>query len=225
MTIKDDIAWFKITFGEKTKPALAGTPFSLDLITAIATQESQEVWGRARKTKTPDEVLYLCVGDTLDASGGRSAFPKSRAALESVKDGKEMFAIAHQALVDMATVAKEYAKIARNPNKFAHAFGIFQYDIQAFPDDPDFFLQKQWGSYDKCLEKCLAELNEKLHGSWARTIRNKNPLSDSDQVYVAIAYNKGSARLGAGFKQGFKSDGKYYGELIDRYMRIAKQIT
>jgi hypothetical protein len=220
MTLADDIRWFKTQFGAETATAIAGTPFTLDLIVAIAIQETHEVWGRAYKTHSVDDVLRLCVGDIIDGSGGRGAFPRSRTALEGVENGKEMFTIARQAIVDMATVATEYQKYLRNPSKFAHAFGIFQRDIQEFTTDPDFFLQKQWYSYTKCLEKCLAELEEKRK----HVFGDKTDLSDSDLVYVAIAYNKGSAHVGAGFKQGFKSDGKYYGELIDEYMRLAKAI-
>jgi len=221
MSLADDIRWFKGNFGAAIIKAVDGTPFTLDLITALAVQETHEVWGRARQKWRADQVLALCVGDIIDASGGRRAFPKNRAALEAVTHGKEMFAIARQAIEDMASVAPEYKKYLKNPNKFAHAFGIFQYDIQAFPRDPDFFLGKHWHDFAKCLTKCLAELEEKRK----RVFANKNQLSANDLVYVAIAYNKGSARVGAGFKQGFKSGGKYYGELIDHYMQLAKQVA
>jgi len=225
MSLVDDIAWFKATFGDRIRAAVAGTPFTLDLITALAVQETHEVWGRARKKWPAAQVLALCVGDIIDASGGRRAFPKSRAALEAVPHGKEMFAIARQSIEDMASVAPEYKKYLKNPNKFAHAFGLFQYDIQAFPRDPDFFLHKQWHDFDKCLAKCVAELSEKLQGKWARSLRTKAALGPKDLVYLAVAYNKGSAKVGAGFKQGFKSGGKYYGELIDHYMQLAKQVA
>ena len=120
--------------------AVEGEPFNLDFLTAIAIQESYEVWGRAYKAKTPSEVLKLCVGDILDASGGRDpkAFPQSRAVLERAPRGAEMFKIARQALEDMAEVAPEYKKYLKNKNKFRHAFGIFQYDIQAFTHDSEF---------------------------------------------------------------------------------------
>jgi hypothetical protein len=40
----DDIRWFKQQFGSKIDVATAGTPFSLDMLTAIACQESGELW-------------------------------------------------------------------------------------------------------------------------------------------------------------------------------------
>ena len=52
---------------------------------------------------------------------------------------------------------------------------------------------------------------------------NKTVLSDTEKVYVAIAYNCGHADPSRGFKQGFESDGRYYGENIFEYMRLAHQ--
>lgn len=231
MSQADDIKWFKEQFGDAIRAAIVGMPFTLDLIVAIAMQETGYLWGKTRKTKPVDEVLYLCVGDTLDAPR-RSAFPKSRAALERVSRGKDMFAVARRALEAIAKEDKDYKAVARNPNKFCHGFSIFQYDIQSFRTDPEFFLQEQWRDFDKCLAKCLAELREKLNGKWARSLRDslthnsRTELSHDNLVYLAIAYNKGSARVGAGFKQGFKSsDGKYYGEMIDQYMRLAETVA
>src|ERR1043166_4157719 len=224
MSQVDDIAWFKAQFGDKIRAAIEGTPFSLDLIVAIALQETGYLWGKTRKTKPVDEVLYLCVGDTLDAPN-RNAFPKNRAALERVPRGKEMFAVARKALEAIAQVDKSYKAVARNRNKFCHGFSIFQYDIQSFKRDPDFFLKEEWRDFDQCLAKCIGELREKLNGNWARSLRAKDELSHSDLVYVAIAYNKGSARVGAGFKQGFRpKGGKYYGETIDQYMKMAEKV-
>ena len=77
-----DVAWFKSQFGQSITSALAGTPLTLDLVTAIACQETGYIWQTLRK-KLDDvkRVLELCVGDTIDGSGGRSAFPKNKAVL------------------------------------------------------------------------------------------------------------------------------------------------
>jgi hypothetical protein len=221
--MKEAIAWFKKQFAADINAAAQGTPFHLDFLTALAIQESYEVWGRAHKTKTPAEVLELCVGDILDASGGRNphAFPQSRTVLEKAPNGLQMFKIARQALVDMANVAAEYKKYLKNKNKFCHAFGIFQYDIQAFKHDPDYFLNKEWAHFSKCIGKCLMELHEK----WGSTYPKKVKLTDKELVYVAIAYNKGSVDTKKSFRQGFKAKGdkKYYGEYIWDYMQLAKE--
>jgi len=217
------IGWFKKQFAGATNSAVRGTPFHLDFLTAIALQETYEVWGRAYKTKPTAEVLELCVGDILDASGGRDphAFPQNRAVLQRAPNGQQMFQIARQALAAMAEVATEYKKYLRNQNKFCHAFGIYQYDIQAFIHDPDYFLNREWRDYSKCLEKCLME----LHAKWGALYPRKSKLTDTELVYVAIAYNKGRVDTKKGFKQGYKGKGdtKYYGEYIRDYMALAKQ--
>jgi hypothetical protein len=161
----DDILWFKKQFHRQIKAAVAGTPFSLDMLTAIACQETGEICPVLRK-KLPDlgKLLELCVGDTHDASGGRRAFPKTKKDLVAKPEGEQMFAIARQALVDMAQYIEGYQKTAANPDKFCHGFGIFQYDLQFFLEDPDYFLQKRYADFDAALKKCLGELHNAMKG-------------------------------------------------------------
>ena len=144
-------------FHEKINAAVAGTPYRLDFMTALACQETGEVWPILRKKNLSlDRILELCVGDTID---GRSAFPRSRDELESVPNGKKMFEIARAALVDMAQFIPSYQGVAAKPNKFCHGFGIFQYDIQFFKnEDPDYFLERRYTSLDASLGKALDEL-------------------------------------------------------------------
>ena len=52
-----------------------------------------------------------------------------------------MFRIAHEALVSMAEHVPGYGKVAKLPHKFCHGYGIFQYDLQFFLTDPDYFLE------------------------------------------------------------------------------------
>src|SRR5262249_27557455 len=94
--MKDAGGWVKKKITTDINKAINGMPFHVDFLTALALQESYEVWGRAYQTKTVPEVLELCVGDILDASGGRNpkAFPQSRAVLERAPRGPEMFAVA-----------------------------------------------------------------------------------------------------------------------------------
>lgn len=78
-----DMRWFKTNFQDKINAAIAGTPFTLDLMTALACQETGEVWPILRKTDLSlDRILELCVGDTIDfnptTGKGRKAFPKKQ---------------------------------------------------------------------------------------------------------------------------------------------------
>jgi hypothetical protein len=142
MKTREALAWFKTNFGPKLEPAVAGTPFTIDMFAAIAYQESGEVWPTlVDKQLGIPKILELCVGDSLD---GRSAFPRSKTGA----------AMASRSLY------------------------------------------------------------------WS----NKTALSDTEKVYVAIAYNCGHADPRSGFQQGFRSDGRYYGENIFEYLRLAQQI-
>lgn len=215
------IDWLNKTFGKKIDTAVTGTPFSRQLILAIAMQETGYIWAGQYKKKTPDEVLKYCVGDTLDAPN-RSAFPKTRAELEAKKDGKAMFKVAREALELLATINGTYAKVAKKKDKFCHGFGLLQYDLQSFLVDPDFFLKKKWATIDGTLEKCVSELKDKIKVVYGP---NKKKLTHDESVYVAIAYNKGSADTKKGFKQGYKSGTKYYGENIDAYLTVAEHVA
>lgn len=137
-----DMKWFKENFHTEVESAIANTPFTLDLLVALACQETGDVWPILRKKPlTVDQILALCVGDTIDfnpATGkGRKAFPRNKAALLAVPRGDEMFAIARQALVDMAQHIPGFP--VSNPNKFCHGYGMFQLDLQFFKEDPDYF--------------------------------------------------------------------------------------
>src|SRR3954469_1891100 len=93
-----DMKWFKENFHVEVERAIAGTPFTLDLMTALACQETGDVWPILRKTDLSlDRILKLCVGDTIDRPSGHT-FPKDKAALIDADRGQEMFDIARQAL-------------------------------------------------------------------------------------------------------------------------------
>lgn len=222
MTTREAIQWFKQTFHEKLQLASNNTPYSVDMLCAIAFQETGSIWTNMIGKLSLAEIAQLSVGDTLDTPN-RSAFPKNKAALLNAPHGAEMFAIARDHLVKMAKFVKGYNGAVSNPNKFCHGFGIFQYDLQHFLNDPDYFLQQKWADLDACFSHCIAELNSaKARQGW----KSKTVLTDEEKVFVAIAYNRGSAVLSKGFKQGFKSpDGKFYGENIFDYLRISQSIT
>ena len=113
MPNRDDFRWFKETFHREIEAAIADTPFSLDMLAAIAAQETGHIWGTLRDKLSLAELLEICVGDTLDADKGRSAFPKTKADLVAAPRGEEMFRIAHEALVKMATHVPGFAGVAQ----------------------------------------------------------------------------------------------------------------
>jgi hypothetical protein len=217
------LLWFQETFGADLAAAAAGTPFTVDLLVAIAAQETGEIWAPLRNRLSVPELLEVCVGDTLDADKGRSAFPRTRDHLLAEPRGDEMFRIAHDALVSMARHVPAYAKIAQRPHKFCHGYGIFQYDLQFFRTDPEYFLERRWREFRFTLGKALDELK-----AAARRIglHDRPQLTELERVAVAIAYNSGTFRPTRGLKQGHQGpDGRFYGENIFDYQRLSQSFT
>lgn len=223
MPSANDVKWFKTQFQTRLEPALAGTPLTVDFLTAIACQETGEIWPTLRNEQLPlPQILELCVGDTLDTSGGRRAFPKDKAALLAAPNGQAMFDLAHQALVDMAKYIKGYAKVAQNPDKFCHGFGIFQRDLQFFRSDPNYFLQRRYTNFDDALQMCVAELKRALN---QQGLAQRSSLSDMELAAVGIAYNTGSYNPRKGLRQGYFDQKRYYGEYLFDYIRLAHTVT
>ncbi|HEX7437191.1 MAG TPA: hypothetical protein VF308_10805 [Caldimonas sp.] len=220
-----DAFWFKSQFQPAIERAIAGTPFSVDMITAFACQETGEIWPALRRQGLPtSRILELCVGDTIDASptgGGRRAFPKNKAELLQAPQGDRMFDIARQGLVDMASYIPAYRGAAARPDKFCHGFGIFQLDLQFFKTEPDYFLSRRYADFDAALAKCIGELKAALKRvGW----QAKTSLSDAEMAGVAIAYNTGRYDPAKGLKQGYFDGAKYYGENYFAYLQLAKGV-
>ncbi|MCC7247438.1 MAG: hypothetical protein IT473_02335 [Lysobacter sp.] len=219
----DDIRWFKERFQTRILPALAGTPIGVDLIVALACQETGEVWPTLRKKGlSEDTILALCVGDTLDADRGRRAFPQTKADLIAAPRGEEMFAIARKALVDMAAQIPAYAPAAARPNKFCHGYGLFQRDLQFFKVDPQYFLQRKYERFEHTLAQCLGELKRGLN---QLGFQNRTSLTDMESASVAIAYNTGRFVASRGLKQGHFNGTKFYGEAIFDFIRLSKTVA
>lgn len=222
-----DILWFKQQFRAEIEAAVQGTPFTLDMLTAVACQETGEIWPILRKKDlSVERILELCVGDTIDAKpggGGRRAFPKNKAELIAHPNGAEMFGIARQALVDMAQFIPGYKGAASNPNKFCHGYGIFQFDLQFFKTEPDYFLQKRYAVFADCLAKAIGELRNAQRRAG---LGDKTKLTDLEMAAVTIAYNTGRFIPSRGLKQGFKdSAGKFYGENFFEFLRLAHTVV
>lgn len=227
MPNSQDILWFKQQFRTEIEAAVQGTPFTLDMLTAVACQETGSIWAILRKKDlSVERILELCVGDTIDAKpggGGRRAFPKNKAELVQAPNGQEMFGIARQALVDMAKFIPGFNGAVANPNKFCHGYGIFQFDLQFFKTEPDYFLQKRYAIFPDCLAKCIGELTNAQRRA---SLQGKTKLTDLEMAAVAIAYNTGRFVPSKGLKQGFKdSAGKFYGENFFEFLRLAHTVV
>lgn len=223
-TVEKQMIWFKDTYGDKVTQKLAGTPFDLQLLMAIAYQETGYVWGRMIGKTTLEDLLLCCTGDTID-SPKRSAFPKNRQELEAYPNGIEMFKIARKALKNVGKWSGTYNNIYNtNPDKFCRGYGIFQYDLQHFKKTPDFFLNEEWSNIEAVIAMALKELKDAQ--SRIPSLAGKAVLNYKNKIYVAIAYNQGTANVNKDFKQGHKNNdsGRYYGELVNEYYLIASQL-
>ena len=222
MPSASDIEWFKNEFHADIAKATAGTPINLDMLAALACQETGEVWPVLRAAGLPASgILRLCVGDTLDEDRGRKAFPRNKSELISAPHGQEMFNIARSALVELAAYIPAYAGAASRPDKFCHGFGMFQRDLQFFKSTPNYFLQKRYETFTNTLDECLKELKA---GLIALNLQAKVQLTDMEAAAVAIFYNTGKYVPAKGLKQGYFDGKKYYGENFYDYLRLAHTI-
>lgn len=218
-----DVSWLKTEFQPALELAILGTPLTVDFMVALACQETGELWPiLRRKGLGRDEVLALCVGDTLDADKGRSAFPKTKADLVAASQGPQMFAIARQALIDMAKHVPPYRPAAANSTKFCHGFGLFQRDLQFFLNDPGYFLNRDYEQFDKTLGEALGELKRALK---KLGFDGRASLSDLELCAVGITYNTGGYKPAKGLKQGYFDGTKYYGETLFDFMRLAHTVA
>jgi hypothetical protein len=222
-----DIRWFKTRFATRIGRAIADTPFSLDFMVALACQETGEIWPLLRRQGLGEaEVLRLCVGDTIDGrpdGRGRRAFPRDKAQLLSVEGGAAMFAIARQALVEMAVHVPGYRGAARQPQKFCRGFGLFQRDLQFFRVDAPYFLEQRYARFDQTLAHALGELHSKQQRIG---FGGRGTLSILEQVAVAIAYNTGNFDPRRGLRQGFRPEGgKFYGEAVLDFLRLSETVA
>jgi hypothetical protein len=63
-TIKDGMIWFKQNFASAIRQGAAGTPFTVDMLTTVAVQETFSIWGKMFQILSVAKILELCVGDS-----------------------------------------------------------------------------------------------------------------------------------------------------------------
>jgi hypothetical protein len=113
--VQDGMIWMNKTFGAQIDAGVKNTPISKNLVIAIGIQETFYIWAKMYKTSTPEEVLGVCVGDTIDFPGRKTAWPKNRAELEKASNGKTMFKVARAALDDTKKENKAYVDFGHPP--------------------------------------------------------------------------------------------------------------
>ncbi|MBT9387030.1 SH3 domain-containing protein [Pseudooceanicola sp. CBS1P-1] len=224
MNTSAEIRWFIDTFGDRIEAAIADTPLTLELLAGVGYQETGYTWGRIRRVARDEtEFLLYCTGDTIDENSRspRRAFPKNRLSLVRANRGQEMYSIARQSVERIGSVVLDYAPAARDPDKFCRGYGLFQYDLQHFKTDPDYFLNQSWKDFDLCLGKALAEL---IPAAKTLGFSGAEKVGARDAASIAIAYNRGSYDPRLKLRQGYKVGNRWYGELVYDYIRMARKI-
>jgi hypothetical protein len=166
--------WMKAHFGDAMDAATEGTPFSTDLLCAIACQETAYVIVGWIGTYGADVILARSVFDASgDAEGTeRTAFPVNAAAFRA-RYGDEF--------TDMLIAEANLMRPMRHPplapaHLLYKGYGIFQYDLQHVTHDEAFFREKQWATFATCLDRVLTELTAKYSAQ-------KNDLREAVRAY------------------------------------------
>ena len=186
-----DVAWFKSQFQEAIVPALAGTPFSVDMITAIACQETGGIWPiLRRKGLSTERILQLCVGDTIDATatGGRRAFPKNKAELLRRPTARGCSSSRGRAWSTWPASSPATAARRRGPTSSATASASSSSTCSSSAPTRRTSSSGAMPISAHALQRCVGELRAALKRIG---LEGKTSLSDHEMAAVAIAYNTG----------------------------------
>jgi hypothetical protein len=155
--------WMDKNFRAAIDAAIAGTPVTFELVCAIAAKETACRWINFVDRIAPADLLPLCVfdatGDCPGTEHRRLAFPVNAAALRADPVGGD-------ALTDMLIdEANKMRKVLNGwgPERYLYkGYGLFQYDLQNIRIDKPFFAEKQWYEFDKCLDRFMRVMRDKL---------------------------------------------------------------
>jgi hypothetical protein len=178
--------WMTDNFDAKLAAAVKGTAFGKKHLCGIVCQETAYVWLGWLKRYDATTILARCVFDASgDASGtSRSAFPKNTAAFKA-KYG----ATFTNMLIGEANFTRKMRGYGDKQWVYK-GYGLFQYDLQKIDPDRSFFEDRKWGSFDECLSRAMAELNEKLKAT--------------GDVWTAIERYNGSGPKAVQYRQNVK---------------------
>jgi hypothetical protein len=164
--------WMDEKFGDKCKTAVEDTPFTKQLLYAIACKETGIYVYKWIKDNLEEEILGRCVFDASgDVDRTRGAFPKNTDAFVA-KYGQPLA----NELIEEANRTR--ALRGWGPKRWVYAgYGIFQYDLQHILTDELFFRQKLWYNIDECVDRVMKELKSK----WGNNV--------NDLFHTIKAYN------------------------------------
>ena len=179
--------WLKKNFGKDIAADVAGTPWTVDIITGIACQETAYKWLSWVDKFDPATILQRCV---FDASGdfpgtSRKAFPVNRQAFEA-KYGKDFTDMLVAEGNKQRAMPQVDAPGGYKPAGYLYkGYGIFQNDLQNVVANPSFFLEKKWYNISDCVAGVVKELNGKArtHETLPEVIQAYNGSGPKAQEY------------------------------------------
>ena len=175
--------WLNKNFEKELKEATKGTPFTISLLSAIVTQESGYYLVENNRIDLIDKdtLLKNCILDASgDVDGTRKAFPRNTDEFRK-KYGNKIT----DELINEANRARKFRGFT-NPKKWVYAgYGLFQFDLQYIElGHKEFFIEKQWYSFDKILKKVIIELTEKYNEDLWEAVRKYNGSGSSAIEYA-----------------------------------------
>jgi hypothetical protein len=188
--------WLLDNFGPALGNAIQGKTYKLKHLCGIVCQETAYKWLKWIGLQDTNTIVARCV---FDASGDypgttRSAFPKNTDAFRA-KYGDEFTNM----LIAEANLTRRLQGWADQQWVYK-GYGIFQYDLQNVDGDEGFFKNKQWYSFDSCLQRCCGELDKKL-------------VAKKGDLWKAIAAYNGSGKAAAQYAANVKTFSEYCGEV------------
>lgn len=176
-------SWIKQHFGAAIETVLHGTAYDINLVLAIAAQETAYRWLLWIDKYSVDTILSRCIGDASGDFHGthRSAFPKNAGEFHD-RYGDSFTDMLISEGNKMRAMPQPDEPNGYHPWHFLYkGYGIFQYDLQNVLTDEDFFRNKLWFYFDECLKRLISELNEKAK-------------KHSDLFSIVKAYNGSGAK-------------------------------
>ena len=159
MALTDDLRWFKDTFHEPVAAATAGTPFGRRSARGdCATGVGRDLGASCEARSDVDELLELCVGDFSMTTRGDGRFRRTRQRCSPYRAATKCSPLPTTRSCAWPFTSGLPALPRKKAHKFCRGFGIFQYDLQFFKVDPEYFLQRRWHHFDLALGRCVGEL-------------------------------------------------------------------
>ena len=225
MPTAQDVAWFKSQFQQAIVPALAGTPFSVDMVTAVACQETGAIWSVLRRKGLSTERILQLVRRRHDRrhGHGRSARLSARTRRELIAWPTVRGCSTWRARGSSTWPATSPATAARRrgPTSSATASASSSSTCSSSAPIPSTSSSGTTPTSASRCGDCVGELSAALKRiGWG----GKTALDDHEMAGVAIAYNTGRYHPAKGLKQGYFDGSKFYGENFFGYLQLAHSV-